>query len=454
MSPKELVQKQKEFFNSNKTKTVNFRIKQLKKLKSVVKAHEQDFYDAIYADFRKSEFDTYTTEISFIYRDIDEAIKNLPKWSRNKRVGTNLVNLPGKSYLMPEPMGATLIIGAWNYPFQLSIQPVIASMAAGNTVVLKPSEIPEACSAIMAKVINENFSTEYLSVVEGGVSQTTALLKEQWDKIFFTGSTAVGRIVYQAAAKNLTPVTLELGGKSPVIVDKNCDLKNSAKRIVWAKFLNSGQTCIAPDYILAHEDVEEKLLEHLKDFIEKFDYSPDNKNYTNIINGQNYDRLVSLIDEEKVYVGGYRNPETNSLGPTVLRGISYEDKIMEDEIFGPILPVLSYNNLDNAISKIKEKPKPLAAYIFTNNREVKKKILKEVSFGGGEVNDALMHITNSHLPFGGVGPSGIGNYHGYFGFQTFSHFKSIIEKPFWGEPNFKYPPYTSGKLAWIKRLIG
>ena len=454
MSYSEIIKKQKDFFNSNQTKDIGFRIEQLRKLKALLNSSESVLYEAIYADFKKSEFDTYSTELNIIYQDIEESIKKLPKWSRRKKVRTNLVNLPGRSYIIPEPLGVCLVIGAWNYPYQLTLSPLIAAIASGNTVVLKPSEVSPATSAVLARLINASFPPELMVVVEGGILETTALLDQKFDKIFFTGSSRVGKIVYRAAAKNLTPVTLELSGKSPAIVTSNSNLKEVAKRIVWAKFLNSGQTCIAPDYVLVAESVREELLLLLKSQIIKNNYSFENGNYVQIINESNFNRLRCLIDANRIYHGGETDLQNRYIAPTLLTGISFDDQVMESEIFGPILPVISYSDLNDAIGKIKSGSKPLACYIFANDKTIRNKLLNEISFGGGAVNDALMHFTNSNLPFGGVGSSGIGNYHGEAGFKTFSHFKSILNKPFWLEPNLKYPPYSNRKLAWIKRLIG
>ena len=450
----EIIKNQNDYFNSNLTKDIRFRITQLRKLKDLLKKDEKSLYEAIYRDFKKSEFETYSTELIFIYNEIEEAIRNLPKWSKRKRVKTNLLNLPAKSYIISEPLGVCLIIGAWNYPYQLTLLPLVAAIASGNTVILKPSELSPATSAVLTRIINDNFTSELMVVVEGGIPETTALLHHKFDKIFFTGSSRIGKIVYQAAAHNLTPVTLELSGKSPVIVTGTCNLKETAKRLIWAKFLNSGQTCIAPDYVLVDESVKDEFLVYLKEQIIKFDYSFENDNYVQIINEQNFKRLAGLIEVKKVYHGGETDPEKLYIAPTILTGITFDDMIMEDEIFGPILPVIAYSDLNDAIMKIKSGPKPLSCYIFTNDRAIRNKLLNAISFGGGAVNDAVMHFTNSYLPFGGVGHSGIGSYHGEAGFKTFSHFKSILEKPFWLEPNLKYPPYSNRKLAWIKRLIG
>ncbi|SHI45527.1 aldehyde dehydrogenase (NAD+) [Arenibacter nanhaiticus] len=450
----ELVDLQKTFFNTNATKDISFRIAQLKKMQSLLKANEEVLHRAIYADFKKSAFENYTAELSLLYHDIQQAIKKVKKWSAVKRVKTNLVNFPAKSYIIPEPLGATLIIGAWNYPYQLSLAPAIAAIAAGNTVILKPSELPVHTSNAMAKLINENFDPSFFKVVEGGVPETSALLKQAFDKIFFTGSVQVGKIVYQAAAKNLIPVTLELGGKSPAIITENCDLKVSVKRLIWAKFLNAGQTCIAPDYVVVHTSKKAEFLALAKKEIEASNFLIEADNYVQIINQKNLERLLALIDKDKVFYGGNHDIENRLLSPTIMTDITFEDKVMQDEIFGPILPVLEYDNLDGILQQIKSRPKPLSCYVFTNDKKTKQKVLNEISFGGGAINDALMHITNSHMGFGGVGESGIGSYHGEYGFKTFSHYKGVLDKPTWLEPNIKYYPHTNFKLKLIKLLFG
>lgn len=449
----QIVADQKAFFQTNNTKNIHFRIEQLKKLERVLKENEQLLNEAIYSDFKKSEFENYVTELGIIYSEINTVCKKLHKWASIKKVATNFLNFPGKSYIIPEPLGVTLIIGAWNYPYQLSISPAIAAIAAGNTVVLKPSEIAVATSALLAKIINNTFNPAFFKVVEGGVPETTELLNQKFDKIFFTGSTTVGKIVYKAAAENLTPVTLELGGKSPAIIDKTCNLKICVKRLVWAKFLNAGQTCIAPDYVCVDESIKTEFLKELTQEITTSNFKIENNNYVQIINEKNMKRLVSLIATEKLYFGGIFNYEERTIDPTVLTGVSFNDKIMEDEIFGPILPIISYNNIDEIIAQIKLKPKPLACYIFSNNNTFIKKIEKEISFGSGAINDAVMQISNENLPFGGVGESGIGAYHGEYGFKTFSHYKSILKKSTWFEPSIKYFPLTDLKLKIIKFLM-
>ena len=451
-----LFEKQQQFFQNNATKSVAFRISQLKKVRDILKNNEQRLFEAIYADFGKSAFETYITELGIMYEEINSLIKHLPYWSKRKRVWTGLANFPAKSYILQEPLGVTLVIGAWNYPYQLSILPALTAMAAGNTVIIKPSEMPSRTSEIMAELINSNFDQHYIHVVQGGVEVTTELLELPFDKIFFTGSTHVGRIVYQAAAKHLTPVTLELGGKSPTFVLKDADVTMTAKRIVWAKFLNAGQTCVAPDYVLVHKGIEPQLLDALRSETSNMYNFKDGipENYLQIINERNFDRLKELIDEEKCIYGGSHDRTRRFIEPTILHNVQFTDKIMEDEIFGPILPVLSFEDLDEAIKRVKDRPKPLSCYIYGKDKKMIDKILHEVSFGGGCINDSIMHLSNSRLPFGGVGHSGMGSYHGKAGFDSFSHHKSILEKPFWFEAPIKYAPYTSWKKKLVKWLLG
>ena len=455
MTTKLIHQSQQDFFATDTSKGVDFRIRQLKKLLAVLKAHESELFEAIYKDFKKSSFDTYATELGLVYHEISLFIKKLKKWSKPKHVRSGLANFPAKSYIIPEPLGNTLVIGAWNYPYLLSLKPAIAAIGAGNTVILKPSEIPANTSACLAKIINTNFEATIFRVIEGGVPETTELLQLKFDKIFFTGSTPVGKIIYKAAAENLTPVTLELGGKSPCIVLKDAPLKVTAKRLVWGKFMNAGQTCVAPDYVLVDQEIEADFLKALKTEIEAL-YSSKKvtENFTQIINDKNYQRLVQLIPSEKVYCGGTCNAQERFIAPTVLSGCSFEDAIMQDEIFGPILPVIAFNDLDSVITQVKARPKPLSCYVYSNHKKDIKKLLKSLSFGGGAVNDSVMHLSNSHLPFGGVGQSGIGSYHGKYGFDTFTHYKSILHKATWLELNLKYAPYSLKKLKIVKWLMG
>jgi aldehyde dehydrogenase (NAD+) len=448
-----MINLQRAFFNSNETKPVSFRVNQLKKLKSAIKDNENLFYEAILKDFRKSEFEAYTSEISFLFAEIDHSIKHIERWSERKKVATNLHNLPGKSFIIPEPLGVTLIIGAWNYPYLLSLGPVIASMTAGNCVILKPSELPIHSSNAMKKMVTENFDEQYFSVIEGGVEETSELLKQKFDKIFFTGSTKVGKIVYKAAAENLTPVTLELGGKSPAIIDKKCHLKRTVQRLVWGKFFNAGQTCVAPDYVLVHEEIYEQFLVQLKTEIQKADYQVENQNYVQIVNDRNFDRIINLIDKERVILGGNHDKSSRFIEPTVLSPIDFDHAIMQEEIFGPILPIIPYSNLDEVIKTIKELDKPLSCYVFSKQTKIKEKILNELSFGGGCINDTVIHLSNPDLPLGGVGASGMGSYHGEAGFRSFSHYKSILNRPTCFELSLKYTPRTKTKLKIAKKIM-
>ncbi|WP_315056789.1 aldehyde dehydrogenase [Chryseobacterium indoltheticum] len=453
MEIQEIVSKQKAFFKTQQTKNIRFRKMYLEKLRDVILQNENLLYEAIYKDFGKSKFDTFTTEISFILNDIKYYLKNLKSLSKPKKVRTNLVNQIGKSRIHSEPLGNILVIGAWNYPYQLSLSPIVAALAAGNCCILKPSEIAEHTMKAMVKIINENFPPEYLYAYEGGIDETTELLKLKFDKIFFTGSTKIGNIVYKSAAENLTPVVLELGGKSPAIITKDANLEVAAKRIVWGKFLNAGQTCVAPDYLLVEESVQEQFLEMLRKNIQQFKYEPDSEHYTKIINTKNFERLIKLVNHEKIYFGGEYDEEKLYIEPTILTNINWKDDVMQQEIFGPILPVISFINFNLILNEIIELEKPLAAYLFTNNAEEKENFTNKLSFGGGCINDVMMHLGNENLPFGGVGNSGIGNYHGKFGFKTFSHQKAVLQRATWGESDIKYPPYSEKKLGWIKRLM-
>lgn len=453
MNYADILQQQKTFFNSHATKDLDFRKAQLQKLKKVVKSNEKLLYDAIYQDFGKSEFETFGTEISFVYKDIDYYLKNLKSFAKPKSVLTNIVNQMGSSKIVFEPLGNCLVIGAWNYPYQLTLTPVIAAIAAGNTCVIKPSELPENTMKAMAKLINENFDAQFLYVVEGGVEETTAILKLRFDKIFFTGSPRVGKIVYKAAAEHLTPVTLELGGKSPAFVTEKADLQIAAKRIVWGKFINAGQTCVAPDYLYVAENIKAKFLKVLIEEIKKRNYTDNVDHYCKIINERNFDRLEKMIDREKVVFGGETNREKRYISPTVLDNVTWEDLVMQEEIFGPILPILTYKNLETAMQTVVEGEKPLSAYLFSNDAKEQELFTQNLSFGGGCINDTLMHLSNDRLPFGGVGNSGIGHYHGKFGFEAFSHQKAILKKSNYLEPELKYPPYSDAKLNILKKLL-
>ena len=449
----DLLAKQRQYFKAQHTKTLAARKSTLQRFKQMLQENETKIYAAVHADFQKSEHEAFLTEFAILIKDIDEALRALPKWMKAHKVSTNLVNLPGKSFTVAEPYGQCLVIGAWNYPIQLSFAPAIAALAAGNTVILKPSELAPNSAQCMAELVAQYFDPCHFTVVLGGVAETTALLAERFDKIFFTGSPAVGRIVYQAAAKHLTPVTLELGGKSPAILSPSADLPTAIKRLVWAKFLNAGQTCIAPDYVFVHESIYRECLVLLQQEIENNQYAVANNNYVQIINERNLARLEQLLDKDKIAFGGKIDREKRSISPTLLKDVSYNDAVMQEEIFGPILPLLPYTKFEDALSYIQDHEKPLSAYLFSNDKAEQAAWLGQLSFGGGCINDAIMHITNPNLPFGGVGQSGTGSYHGKAGFETFSHRKSVFEKPRLFEVPLKYPPYTAVKMNWIKRLL-
>jgi len=440
MTISDVVKKQYSYFNSKECecKNIDFRIKQLCILESTIRKNESALSEAVYKDFKKSKTDVFFSELSLIYSEIRFAKKNLRKWANAKKVKTNPINFPAKSFIIPEPLGVSLIISAWNYPLMLSFAPVVSAISAGCTMILKPSEIAKNSSVAIAKIVRENFDAKYFSVIEGGVEETQELLNQKFDKIFFIGSKKVGRIIYESAAKNLTPLTLELGGKSPTFVTQNANLDICVKRLVWAKFLNAGQTCIAPDYVLIHKSVKEEFLNKLKSEIENVKYSIEQGNYVQVINDKNMQRLIALLDKEKVFFGGNYDIGTRYFSPTIMQKISFEDTVMQEEIFGPILPVIEYENLDEIIAKIKSLPKALACYVFSSDKKEQESILRELSFGGGCVNDALMHISNNTLPFGGVGESGFGSYRGEAGFKSFSHYKSILNKSTYFELPFKY----------------
>ena len=448
----QLVANQRAYFKSNATRPAEFRLAQLKKFKALLLENEDKMHEAIMKDFGKSKYENQLTEFFPLIDELDISIKNLKKWMQHRSVKTNLLNFPAKSYLVPEPLGVTLVIGAWNFPYNLSLTPVVGSMAAGNTTILKPSELPAETSKIMAKIINENFDPNYLRVVEGAIPETTALLKQRYDKIFFTGSPMVGKIVNMAAAEHLTDVTLELGGKNPVIFHKDAALKTGVKRMIWSKFVNSGQLCITPDYALVHKDVKEEFLQLAVKEIEKARFSPENHNFVQIINERNFDRVVGLINPDKVYYGGTYDREDRRITPTILNNVSLDDKVMQEEIFGPILPVIEYTIIDEAFEIIKDIEKPLAAYLFSDSNAIKDRFLDEIPFGSGGINDCVMQVTNPNIPFGGVGNSGMGRYHGKYSFECFSHFKGVLDKPTVIETNLKYYGYSEKQMKLIKAL--
>lgn len=449
-----LLQAQRDFFASNATKDINFRKRQLLKLKKMIVDNEDAIVEALHQDLRKHEFEAYATEIGFVMVEIDKMLSKLKKWSKPRKVTTPPFHYVASSYIKPEPYGNVLIIAPWNYPFQLLVAPLVGALAAGNTAVLKPSEYAAHTSALMARLLNETFDTQYVKVIEGAVAETQLLLNEKYDFIFFTGSTKVGKIIYQEAAKHLTPVALELGGKSPCIIDTDIHLDYTAKRLIWGKFVNVGQTCIAPDYVLVDQKIKDALLEKMKFYMQKFfgDNPQESDSLGRIINDLHFERLSSYLKDGDVIVGGQTNKEDKYIAPTLMENVPLDAPLMQDEIFGPILPIIEYGNLKEAIDLIKSRPKPLALYIFSKNDRKVDRILAETSAGGVSINDTLMHIANGHLPFGGVGESGIAAYHGIHSFDLFSHKKAVLHRSFLVEEPFRYAPYKL-KRSWLKKLM-
>jgi aldehyde dehydrogenase (NAD+) len=451
-----IITEHNKFFHSGITRDIKFRIDSLNKLKSGIKKYEKDIIAALHNDLRKSEFEAYSTEIGFNLDSISYTIKNLRSWSRIKKVKTPIHQYSSKSYIMYEPYGTVLIIGPFNYPFQLLIEPLIGAIAAGNCAVLKPSESTPTVTATIKKLIEETFPKDYIRVVEGEKETTSALINSPFDYIFFTGSVPVGKIVMAAAAKNLVPVTLELGGKSPVIVDKTANLDRAAKRIMWGKLINAGQTCIAPDYLMIHKEVKNCLMEKLKKVILEFygENASKSSDYGRIVNERQINRLSSILerDRHKIYFGGSIDKDDLYIQPTLLDNITWQDASMEDEIFGPILPIMEYTNINEVISMINQRPKPLALYLFTEDKAIEDLVMNSVSFGGGCINDTISHVASAHLPFGGVGNSGVGAYHGKESFLIFSHKKSILKKSTRVNFNFVFPPYGD-KVNLVRKLF-
>lgn len=451
---KEIINNQIDYFNSGITKKVSFRLNKLKKLKDAIIKNEDKILKSVKIEMNRPNVEAYVSEIGLLLNEIDYMLNNLKSLVKPKRVRTPLVHFLAKSYIYQEPYGVVLIIGPWNYPFQLIISPLIGAIAAGNCSILKPSETSSFSSRIISRIIKDNFDKEFISVVEGGVEVTKSLLSMNFDYIFFTGDSGVGKIVMKAASKNLTPVTLELGGKCPCIVDKDINVKYASKRIVWGKFFNAGQTCVAPDYLLVNKVIKQKLISKMKEYIEEF-YSKEpskNPDYARIINIKQFKRLTKLLNEGNIVIGGEFNEEELYIAPTIIDNISLDSKIMKNEILGPILPILDFDELKDAISIVNSKPKPLALYFFSKDKYKQNMIIKNTSSGGVCINDTVIHFATTHLPFGGVGQSGMGNYHGKASFNTFSHEKSILMKSFLFDFNIRYPPYMD-KMKLLKRFL-
>jgi aldehyde dehydrogenase (NAD+) len=446
----------RNYFDSGITKSYAFRNEQLKKLQAAVKKHEQQLHEALFADLKKSPEECWVTETGFLQSEISNILKHLKGWMEPESVSTNLLNLPSKSFVLQEPLGVVLIISPWNYPFQLLMTPLAGAMAAGNCVVLKSSEFAPATSAVMKQLIEQTFDKSYIRFVEGDGAVVIPKMMNNFtfDHVFYTGSTAVGKIIYKMAAERLVPVTLELGGKSPCIVEIDANIKVAAKRIALAKFSNAGQMCVAPDYVLVHESKKEELIAGLKNSIQLFfgDKPEESYNYGKIINERQFDRLVKYLQQGQIIRGGRTDKEILFIEPTVISNVSLDADIMKDEIFGPILPVISFSNKAEALKIIAQNKNPLAFYVFTSSSAKEKGWLNSVAFGGGCVNNASWHLTNHNLPFGGRGFSGSGQYHGKYSFETFSHKKAVMRTPTWFDPAIKYPPFK-GKMKLFKMVI-
>lgn len=454
MNVQRIIEAQREHFLNGRLPSVEGRVKTLKRLKASIKSHEGAIIDALKRDFSKPDLESYATEIGLLYHEIDAINSHLHEWFMEERVGTPLSLLPSRSKIQRLPRGVTLAIGPWNYPFHLLMMPFIGAYAAGNTCVLKPSELTPATESIIKVIIAEVFDEKEAVVVSGGVPETQGLLSHRFDFIFFTGSTAVGKIVHQAAAKHLTPVVLELGGKSPCVVDRSAQLSLTAQRLAWGKFLNAGQTCVAPDYVLVHESVKDELVEKLKAQIETF-YGKNPKessDFARIINEKNFLRLKGMIEPSKVVCGGELDQDSLFIAPTIMTDVTWSDSVMQDEIFGPILPILSFQDIEEAYQQIRSQPHPLAAYFFGKDKKEKERFLSKVVSGGACINDCVLHLANNALPFGGIGSSGIGGYHGKHSIDAFTHQRAVLETPIFALP-IKYPPYSSIKYKLLKRFM-
>jgi acyl-CoA reductase-like NAD-dependent aldehyde dehydrogenase len=452
---KKILEKQQEFFASGETKSLTYRVRMLRTLRKAILTFEQEISEALHADLKKSRFDAYTAEIGQCLAEITFVLKHLRRWMKPQRAGGSRLFPLSSGWIIPEPLGICLILSPWNYPFRLAVSPLIASLAAGNCVTLKPSEISKNTERVIAKMITGHFDDTSLSVVCGGPDVAQELLEHKFDHIFYTGSETVGKIVMKAAAQHATPVTLELGGKSPCVVDDNCNLKRAAKRITWGKFLNAGQTCVAPDFLLVHKNTKEELIREIKNCIEKFygERPCDSADYGRIINEAHFDRLSKLLKDGKVILGGRTNRQELYISPTLIENIPEDARLMNEEIFGPILPILEFNNLSEAIDLINKKPKPLALYIFSRDKGFQQRVISETSSGGVCINDVIIHLTAANLPFGGVGNSGFGRYHGKAGFDTFSNPKSVLRQTMLFDIPKRFPPSDERGLKMLRYLL-
>lgn len=440
-----LLDKQREYYKSGVTVPVNFRIEQLKKLYAAIKKYESEILQALHTDLGKSDYESFMCEIGLVLSEITYMIRHTKKFAKRKTVYTPITNFHAHCFKQPVPYGNTLIMSPWNYPFLLTVDPLADAIAAGNTAVVKPSAYSPATSAIISKIISECFDAEYIAVITGGRAENAALLEQKFDFVFFTGSKAVGKEVLRHTAEHLTPAVLELGGKSPCIVDKSANIALAAKRIVFGKFLNCGQTCVAPDYILCESSVKDKYINEVASQI-KIQYGDNplkNKDYGRIINQKHFERLCGLIDKSKVIIGGETDCGSNRIAPTVMDNVTENDAVMGEEIFGPIMPILTFDDFDKMVDNLKDKDKPLALYLFSSDKGQIKRITTELSYGGGCINDVVVHLSTSEMGFGGVGQSGMGSYHGKDGFDAFSHYKSIMDKKTWLDLPMRYQPYKN-----------
>ncbi|MFV0500516.1 MAG: aldehyde dehydrogenase [Bacteroidales bacterium] len=451
---KDLFLSQREFYLKDNTLSLSFRLDSLKRLKQEIIKSQDEIAKALFLDLHKSYAEAYLTEIGFVIKEINHAIKNLKKWARDKRVSPSFLTFPSKGYIQNIPLGQVLIISPWNYPFQLAISPLVGAISAGNTAIIKPAELSVNTSTVIKSLIEKVFPSHYISTVIGGKEENLSLLDLDFNHIFFTGSPVLGKIVMEKASKNLVPVTLELGGKSPCIIDKTTDLELTAKRIVFGKFINSGQTCIAPDYILVDKQVKDKLIECLINSINvHYNDSQNADDYGRIISESHFDRLVSMLMDGEILFGGDINRDERYIAPTLITDIHPNSLLLSQEIFGPILPIIEYEDLDNMLEQLRRKPKPLALYIFSKSKSTQKQILSKISSGGVCINDTIMHITPDNLPFGGVGNSGMGSYHGKKSFETFSHQRSVLDRKTYFDLSLRYPPFTEKTMRLVKKIM-
>lgn len=455
MEYKEMLAKQKTFFNSGITRSVQWRKSRLKALYAAIVNYQKELFDALKSDLNKSPMEAFSTEIGLVLEEISFALKHISKWSKPECIPSALLNFPSRSKIYREPYGVVLILSPWNYPIQLALMPLVGAIAAGNCAVIKPSEESPASSKLLAEIIKSCFEPEFVNVVLGDKTASESLLKEKFDYIFFTGSPIVGKIVMKAAAENLVPVTLELGGKSPCIVDETADIQVSARRIVWGKCINAGQTCVAPDYLLVHKSVKEKLLAAMEKEICAFytDSPENNSDYPRIINKRHFLRLCEYFKDGKIICGARANQQTLQIAPTILDDVNIEAPVMQEEIFGPVLPVITFEKIDEVIKFVSDRPRPLALYFFSSDKKKQRRILKTLSFGGGCINDTILHLASPYMPFGGVGNSGMGSYHGKSSFETFSHKKSVLHKGFFADLRFRYPPYSGVVLKLLRKIM-